>query len=163
MMPMVQQQQPPLTPQLQQPQQQQPIPRIVSPNNIMPEEPLVLSPNDQLGFTTNDFTDYLNGVDHSIDNCRDLIGDHWNSFDFDNLLGSGDPSPPGDHGFPQPSLSLEHTHPQTVFRDSLYPSPSTAIPPPLTHQQGAQTSPQMGLQQQPQLVSTPPRNNRRKR
>jgi heat shock transcription factor 1 len=136
MMP-ISQLQPPST----QPQQRQPISQVLSPNQ-MSEEPFILSPNAELGFTSNDFADYLSGVDGQIDNCRDLIGDHWNSFDFDNLLNtSGGPSPPGDQGFPQQPLSLEHTHPQSVY--SMYPSPTnapTSIPP---QQQAVKTPPQM--------------------
>lgn len=70
MMPIIQQSQPP-TSQHQQ-QQQQSLPQVLSPNI---EEPYnVLSPTADLGFTPNDFADYLNNVDNSIDNCRDLIG-----------------------------------------------------------------------------------------
>uniref|UniRef100_A0A914ZB34 HSF-type DNA-binding domain-containing protein n=1 Tax=Panagrolaimus superbus TaxID=310955 RepID=A0A914ZB34_9BILA len=143
--------------------QQQVMPQVLSPN-IMPDEPLILSPNADLGFNSTDFADYLNGVDHSIDSCRDLIGDHWNSFDFDNLLNSSDPSPPGDHGFPQQPLSLEHTHPQSVY--SMYPSPtniSAAIPSQQQHQ--PVKAPQQMAFQQPQVLSSSPNRgygNRRK-
>jgi hypothetical protein len=176
MIPVSQQQQhrPPSTQQ----QQQQAVPQVLSPN-VMPDDPLVLSPNGELGFTSNDFADYLSGVDGSIESCRDLIGDHWNSFDFDNLLNSSDPSPPGaEHSFSQQQpLSLEQIHPQ--YHDSIYPSPtniSTAIP--ASQQQPQQsissqqqhqsikTPPQMAaFQQQPQILSSPNRSygNRRKR
>jgi hypothetical protein len=147
--------------------QTQPISQVLSPNT-MSEEPFVLSPNADLGFTSDQFADYLSGVDGEIANCRGLLSDNWNSFDFDNLLNtSEETSPPGDQGYFQGPLSLEHTHPQSVYRDSIYPSPtnlSTAIP---SQQQATKTSPQMVLQQpqgSPSSVGTYNNTqNRRKR
>uniref|UniRef100_A0A7E4VYE5 HSF_DOMAIN domain-containing protein n=1 Tax=Panagrellus redivivus TaxID=6233 RepID=A0A7E4VYE5_PANRE len=70
-----------------------------------------------LGFTAADFADYLSGVDHDIDNCRDLIGNEWNAFDIDNFVDNGqtDPSPPDGWNINARPLSLEATHPQYQF------------------------------------------------
>uniref|UniRef100_A0AC34Q6L2 Uncharacterized protein n=1 Tax=Panagrolaimus sp. JU765 TaxID=591449 RepID=A0AC34Q6L2_9BILA len=99
----------------QQPQQ------VVAPMQPMPvhdphlgvhntiDEPFVLSPNAQLPFTPSDFADYLSGVDQGIDNCRDLIGDHWNAFDFDTLMDGTGESPENHTGGQH--LSLDQTHP----------------------------------------------------
>ncbi|KAE9550677.1 hypothetical protein FO519_006120 [Halicephalobus sp. NKZ332] len=85
------------------------------------DEPSVLSPNAQgLPFTPTDFADYLSGVNQGIDNCRDLIGDQWNDFDFESLIDSTGESPE-DHLQKHP-LPLEQTHPVYSY------SPSNAVP-----------------------------------
>ena len=85
------------------------------------DEPSVLSPNAQgLPFTPNDFADYLSGVNQGIDNCRDLIGDQWNTFDFDSLIDNTGESP--EEHFQNQPLSLDHTHPIYNY------SPTNAVP-----------------------------------
>ncbi|CAD5206562.1 unnamed protein product [Bursaphelenchus okinawaensis] len=58
-------------------QQQQPSP-----------DPLVTSPASapNLNISPSEFANYLNSVDDSIENCRGLIGGHWDDLDLDGLL-----------------------------------------------------------------------------
>lgn len=73
-------------------------------------EPIVTSPEvAPPNFSSNEFADYLNGMDSSIQHCRDAIGEHWDDLDLDSLLsGYEDATSPPNHTsphFPQTSAA----------------------------------------------------------
>lgn len=113
-------------------------------NNL--EEPFVLSPNAEgLPFTPSDFADYLSGVDQGIDNCRDLIGDHWNAFDFDTLM-DGTGESPEDQS--RQHSTLEQTHPVYNYSPTMTGQGSNRSSP------GTRPSPQQAQVLQMPKVST---------
>uniref|UniRef100_A0A914CBY9 HSF-type DNA-binding domain-containing protein n=1 Tax=Acrobeloides nanus TaxID=290746 RepID=A0A914CBY9_9BILA len=52
---------------------------------------IVASP--PLGFSPSDFNDYLSNMDQGIENCRELIGGHWDNLDIDGFLDYDGSSP----------------------------------------------------------------------
>ncbi|CAD5209463.1 unnamed protein product [Bursaphelenchus xylophilus] len=73
-------------------------------------DPLITSPSSapNLNISPSEFAEYLNSVDDSIENCRGLIGGHWDDLDLDGLL---DFNPKSAEGQSKPSPSQSPSAP----------------------------------------------------
>lgn len=54
--------------------------------NTPPATAAQVSLAQSLNLSPTEFSEYLNGMNASIDNCRSLIGGHWDDLDLDGLL-----------------------------------------------------------------------------